>query len=123
MRVGMYSEHLDQDGQIGTGASKYIHYLIRELERLGVDVVRLRKGDNKSHDGVLHDPQAHSNARLGPRRPPVIMCAHPTPFTHRRNYPRRRRTIGIDSVFPKPVKERLARTPSLVCRVKMGWPG
>src|SRR2546427_164382 len=93
MRVGMYSEHLYQDGQIGTGASKYIYYLIRELERLGVDVVRLRKGDNPSHVDVLHDPHAPWNAPLRPRRPLVITVHDLTPFTHPRYYPRWVRTL------------------------------
>ena len=88
MRVGLYSEHLYQDGQIGTGASKYIYYLIRELEGLGVDVVRLRKGDNPSHVDVLHDPHAPWDAPLRPRRPLVITVHDLTPLTHPAYYPR-----------------------------------
>ena len=216
MRVGLYLDHLYKDGQIGTGASKYIYYLLRELEALGVDVVRLKKGDNPADVDVLHDPHAPWNAPLRPKRPLVITVHDLTPFTHPRYYPRWVRTlfgakvrwflrrsarvmvdsnrtadvlasrlsprapvdvvplgveerfvvdphppedgpflvqvgvhrpikepavtfdafaeiagqiphelrfVGNDNVFLNPVKERLARSPSLASRVKIGWPG
>src|SRR2546427_12288684 len=99
MRVGMYSEHLYQDGQIGTGASKYIYSLIRELERLGVDVVRLRKGDNPSHVDGLHDPHGPWNAPLRPRCPLVITVHDLIPFTHPRHYSRWERSLLVWIVF------------------------
>ena len=72
MRVGLYSDHLYRNGQIGTGYSKYIYYLTRELRNLGVDVVPLHKGANPRDVDVLHDPAAPWNAPLRPRRPLVI---------------------------------------------------
>src|SRR2546428_167970 len=128
MRVGMYSEHLYQDGQIGTGASKYIYYLIRELERLGVDVVRLRKGDNPSHVDVLHDPHPPEDgpflAQVGVHRPIKEPAVTFDAFAEiAGQIPHELRFIGNDNVFLNPVKERLARNPLLVSRVKIGWPG
>src|SRR5437879_11410520 len=72
MRVGLYSDHLYRNGQIGTGYSKYIYYLTRERRNLGVDVVPLHKGANPRDVDVLHDPAAPWNAPLRPRRPLVI---------------------------------------------------
>src|SRR5947208_11921961 len=72
MRVGLYSDHLYRNGQIGTGYSKYIYYLTRELRNLGVDVVPLHKGANPRDVDVIHDPAAPWNAPLRPRRPLVI---------------------------------------------------
>src|SRR5712692_946238 len=95
MRVGLYSDHLYKDGQIGTGASKYTHYLLRELDRLGVDVIRLRKGDNPNHVDVLHDPHAPWNAPLWPRRPLVITIHDLTPLTHPAYYPRWVRSLFV----------------------------
>src|SRR5207245_7895710 len=93
MRVGLYLDHLYKDGQIGTGASKYIYYLLRELEALGVDVVRLKKGDNPADVDVLHDPHAPWNAPLRPKRPLVITVHDITPFTNPRFYSRWMRTL------------------------------
>ncbi len=216
MRVGLYLEHLYKDGQIGTGASKYIYYLLRELELRGIEVVPLKKGDNPDDVDVLHDPHAPWNAPLRPRRPLVVTIHDLTPFTHPQYYPRWVRTlfagkvrwflrrsarvivdsnrtaqvlasklnprapvdvvplgveerfvvdphppeggpflvqvgvhrpikepvvtfdafaqiaaqiphelrfVGNDNVFLDPVKERLARNPSLASRVRIGWPG
>jgi len=53
VRVGLYTEHLYRDGQVGTGTSKYIFYLVRELERLGVEIVPLHKGANPKDIDVL----------------------------------------------------------------------
>ncbi len=86
MRVGLYSDHLYRDGQIGTGASKYIHYLSRELRELGVDVVPLHKGENPADVDVLHDPHSPWNAPLRPHRPLVITVHDLTPVTHKQYY-------------------------------------
>lgn len=72
MRVGLYSDHLYRDGQVGTGYSKYIFHLTRELRDLGVDVVPLHKGANPRDVDVLHDPAAPWNAPLRTRKPLVI---------------------------------------------------
>ncbi len=72
MRVGLYSDHLYRDGQVGTGYSKYIYHLTRELRNLGVEVVPLPKGANPKDVDVLHDPAAPWNAPLRPRRPLVV---------------------------------------------------
>src|SRR5947208_14933709 len=73
MQVGLYSDHLYRNGQIGTGYSKYIHYLTRELRNLGVDVVPLHKGANPRDVDVLHDPAAPWNAPPRAPRPLAIM--------------------------------------------------
>ncbi|HLB68501.1 MAG TPA: glycosyltransferase [Thermoplasmata archaeon] len=86
MRVGLYTDHLYRDGQVGTGTSKYIYHLIRELERLGVEIVPLRKGENPGDVDVLHDPHAPWNAPLFPRRPLLITIHDMTPFTHPQYY-------------------------------------
>ena len=44
MKIGLYTHDLYRDGQVGMGTSKYVFYLLRELEQLGVDIVRLEKG-------------------------------------------------------------------------------
>ncbi len=72
MRVGLYSDHLYRDGQVGTGYSKYIYHLIRELRNLGVEVVPLHKGANPRDVDVVHDPAAPWNSPLRTRRPLVI---------------------------------------------------
>lgn len=82
MRVGLYTDHLYRDGQVGTGTSKYIYHLLREFERLGVEVVPLGKGANPRDVDVLHDPHTPWNAPLRPRRPLVITIHDMTPFTH-----------------------------------------
>ncbi len=86
MRVGLYSDDLYPPGQVGTGGPKYVYYLLQELPRLGVDVVRLRKGDDPADVDVLHDPHAPWNTPLRPRRPLVITVHDLTPFTHPRYY-------------------------------------
>lgn len=98
MRIGLYLDHLYKDGQIGTGASKYVYYLLRELELRGVDVVHLKKGDNPSDVDVLHDPHAPWNAPLWPRRPLVVTIHDLTPFTHPQYYPRWVRTLFASKV-------------------------
>ncbi len=95
MKVGLYSGHLYSGGQVGSGASKYLYYLIRELEALGVEVVRLRKGENPNHVDVLHDPHAPWNAPLLPGRPLVITIHDLTPRTHPQYYPRWVRTLFV----------------------------
>ena len=82
-----------RDGQIGTGASKYIHYLVEELERLGVEVVHLHKGDNPTDVDVLHDPHSPWNAPLRPKRPLVITVHDLTPLTQKQYYSRWTRTL------------------------------
>src|SRR5207249_6451773 len=72
VRVGLFSDHPYKDGQVGTGYSKYIYHLSRELRHLGVEVVPLHKGANPRDVDVLHDPAAPWNAPLRPRRPLVI---------------------------------------------------
>lgn len=72
MRVGLYSDHLYGGDEIGTGTSKYIHYLTRELRALGVDVIPLHKGENPADVDLLHDPSPPWNAPLRPRRPLVV---------------------------------------------------
>ncbi|HYY49063.1 MAG TPA: glycosyltransferase [Thermoplasmata archaeon] len=72
MRVGLYSDHLNTDGNIGTGYSKYIYYLTRELRNLDVEVVPLHKGANPTDVDVLHDPASPWDAPLWTRRPLVI---------------------------------------------------
>lgn len=72
MKVGLYSDHLYRDGQVGTGYSKYIYHLTRELRNLGVEVVPLPKGANPRDVDVLHDPAAPWNAPLRTHRPLVI---------------------------------------------------
>ncbi len=72
MRVGLYSDHLYRDGQVGTGYSKYIYHLIHELRNLGVEVVPLHKGANPRDVDVVHDPAAPWNSPLRTRRPLVI---------------------------------------------------
>lgn len=86
MRVGLYSDDLYPEGQVGTGGPKYVYYLLRELPKLGVDVVRLHKGEDPADVDVLHDPHAPWNAPLRPRRPLVITVHDLTPFTHKRYY-------------------------------------
>jgi glycosyltransferase involved in cell wall biosynthesis len=81
VRVGLYSDHLRTDGQVGTGNSKYIYYLTKELRYLGVDVVPLHKGDNPEDVDVLHDPHAPWNAPLRPRRPLIITIHDLAPAT------------------------------------------
>ncbi len=71
---------------MGTGTSKYIYHLIRELEPLGVEIVPLRKGENPGDVDVLHDPHAPWNAPLFPRRPLLITIHDMTPFTHPQYY-------------------------------------
>ena len=88
MRVGLYMDHLYRDGQVGTGTSKYIFYLTRELEHLGVEIVPLRKGANPKDIDILHDPHAPWNAPLKPSRPLVITIHDMTPFTHPQYYGR-----------------------------------
>lgn len=88
MRVGLYTDHLYNDGQVGTGTSKYIFYLAQELDRLGVEVVPLHKGANPKDIDLLHDPHAPWNAPLMPTRPLVITIHDMTPFTHPRYYGR-----------------------------------
>lgn len=95
MKVGLYSGHLYTGGQVGSGASKCVYYLIRELEGLGVEVVRLRKGENPDRVAVLHDPHAPWNAPLRPRRPLVIRIHDLTPRTHPQYYPRWVRTLFV----------------------------
>ncbi len=81
MRVGIYSDHLRKDGQVGTGTSKYIYYLTKELRDLAVDVVPLHKGENPGNVDVLHDPHAPWNAPLRPRLPLVITIHDLAPAT------------------------------------------
>jgi glycosyltransferase involved in cell wall biosynthesis len=95
MKVGLYSGHLYKDGQVGSGTSKYIYYLVRELATLGVDVVRLEKGDNPTDVDILHDPHAPWNAPLRPKRPLVITIHDLTPLTHPQYYPRWVRTLFV----------------------------
>ena len=95
MKVGLYSGHLYSGGEVGSGASKYVYYLIRELEGLGVEVVRLRKGENPDHVDVLHDPHPPWNAPLRPRRPLVITVHDVTPRTHPQYYPLWVRTLFV----------------------------
>lgn len=82
MRVGLYSDHLYKDGQVGTGVSKYIYYLTQELRALGVDVVPLHKGDNPADVDLIHDPHPPWNAPLRPRRPLVITVHDLAPATY-----------------------------------------
>jgi len=86
LRVGLYSDDLYPEGQVGTGGPKYVYYLLGELPKLGVDVVRLHKGEDPTDVDVLHDPHAPWNAPLRPRRPLVITVHDLTPLTHKRYY-------------------------------------
>lgn len=88
MRVGLYSDHLYRDGQIGTGASKYIYYLTRELQALDIDVVPLHKGENPTEVDLLHDPHPPWNAPLLTRRPLVITIHDLAPATFPRYFGR-----------------------------------
>jgi len=88
MRVGLYSDHLYRDGQIGTGASKYVHYLTKELLDLGVTVVPIHKGENPTNVDILHDPHPPWNAPLRPRRPLVITVHDLAPATYPRFFSR-----------------------------------
>jgi len=82
VRVGLFSDHLYKDGQVGTGASKYIFYLTKELRSLGVDVVPLHKGANPSDVDLLHDPHPPWNAPLWPRKPLIITIHDLAPSTY-----------------------------------------
>jgi glycosyltransferase involved in cell wall biosynthesis len=75
-----------RDGQVGTGASKYIHYLTRELRALAVDVVPLHKGENPTDVDLLHDPHTPWNAPLRPRKPLVITVHDLSPATFPQYY-------------------------------------
>jgi len=86
------------DGQIGSGTSKYVHYLIRDLEARGVDVVRLRKGENPRDVDVLHDPHAPWNAPLRPRRPLLITIQDLSPWTYPQYYSRWVRTLFLNKL-------------------------
>jgi len=86
LRVGLYSDDLYPEGQVGTGGPKYVYYLLQELPKLGVEVVRLHKGEDPADVDVLHDPHAPWNAPLRPRRPLVITVHDLTPFTHKPYY-------------------------------------
>lgn len=88
MKVGLYSDHLYRDGQIGTGASKYIHYLTQELRTLGAEVVPLHKGEDPTDVDILHDPHPPWNAPLRTRRPLVITIHDLSPATFPEYYPR-----------------------------------
>ncbi len=94
--VGLYSGHMYADGQIGSGTSKYVHYLIRDLEARGVEVVRLRKGENPRDVDVLHDPHAPWNAPLLPRRPLIITIQDLSPRTFPQYYSRWVRTLFLN---------------------------
>lgn len=83
---------------MGSGTSKYVYYLLRELEILGVDVVRLEKGDNPQDVDILHDPHAPWNAPLRPRRPLVITVHDLTPLTHPQYYPRWVRILFVSKL-------------------------
>ncbi|MGI0149959.1 MAG: glycosyltransferase [Thermoplasmata archaeon] len=98
MRVGLYSDHLYRDGQIGTGASKYIHYLTRELRDLGVDVVPLHKGANPVDVDVLHDPHPPWNAPWFPRKPLLITVHDLSPSTYPQYYTRWVRTLYVQKL-------------------------
>jgi len=82
VRVGLYSDHLYKGDEVGTGASKYIHYLTRELRALGVDVVPIHKGDDPADVDLIHDPHPPWNAPLRPRRPLVITLHDLAPATY-----------------------------------------
>lgn len=98
MRVGLYSDHLYRDGQIGTGASKYIHYLTHELRGLGVEVVPLHKGANPADVDVLHDPHPPWNAPLFPRKPLVITVHDLSPSTFPEYYTWWVRTLYVQKL-------------------------
>jgi len=98
LRVGLYSDHRYRDGQIGTGASKYIHYLTQELQNLGVEVVPLHKGANPTDVDVLHDPHPPWNAPLFPRRPLVITIHDLSPSTYPQYYTRWIRTLYVQKL-------------------------
>ncbi len=86
------------DGQIGSGTSKYVHYLIRELEARGVEVVHLRKGENPRDVDVLHDPHAPWNAPLRPRRPLLVTIQDLSPRTCPQYYGRWVRTLFLNKL-------------------------
>ncbi len=86
------------DGQIGSGTSKYIHYLIRELESQGVEVVRLQKGENPRQVDVLHDPHAPWNAPLRPHRPLLLTIQDLSPWTFPQYYGRWVRTLFLNKL-------------------------
>src|SRR5438132_1593471 len=86
------------DGQIGSGTSKYIHYLIRELESQGVEVVRLQKGENPRQVDVLHDPHAPWNAPLRTHRPLLLTIQDLSPWTFPQYYGRWVRTLFLNKL-------------------------
>lgn len=86
MKIGLYTHDLYRDGQVGTGTSKYVFYLLRELEQLGVDIVRLEKGANPEDVDVVHDPHCPWSAPFFPRCPLVSTLHDVTPFTQPKYY-------------------------------------
>src|SRR5438128_1495027 len=121
MRVGLYSEHLYQDGQIGTGASKYIYYLIRELERLGVDPLAVEDRFVVSRQPTPEPPflvQVGVHRRI---KEPMVTLAAFEQIADR--IPHDLQFIGGDNRFLDPVRARLHSVPSLASRVRIQWPG
>jgi glycosyltransferase involved in cell wall biosynthesis len=98
LKVGLYSDHLYRDGQIGTGASKYIHYLTKELRELSVEVVPLHKGANPMDVDVLHDPHPPWNAPLFPKKPLVITVHDLSPSTFPQYYTWWIRTLYVQKL-------------------------
>lgn len=93
MKVGLYADHLYGGGEVGTGASKYIYYLLKHLPDFGVEVRRLHKGENPTDVDLLHDPHPPWNAPLWPKRPLVLTIHDLTPITHPAYYPFAVRTL------------------------------
>lgn len=124
MKVGLYTDHLYRDGQVGTGVSKYTYYLLKHLDEFGIEVRRLHKGENPRDVDVLHDPHPPWNAPLWPKRPLVITVHDLSPMTHPQYYPifvrtlfgqklrwfvRRARAVIADSHRTEEVVSRLLR--------------